>query len=617
MRLTAAHVKKFKSVDDSDIFAIDPGVTALVGKNESGKTAVLHAMYRMNPLSGGHIGDFQELRDYPRRYRARDQREIPEVEPISMTFALDEADVQEFEGQFGAGSLRAHEVTVSKKYGDNMCSWSAFYDTAAIIKQLVSNAGLDDQKFSGETIPALIAKLKADGESGPVALAVELESRIAKECCKLMANQLPRFQYFDEFSTLPGRVSIRTLQTASEGNLSAGDRTALALLRLAGVDTEEFTEENYEHRKAALEGAGNQLTDQLFEYWTQNPELSIALDVEFIRNASDPAQPPEPYLQVRVYNQRHRVTLNMDERSKGFIWFFSFLAAFSEYANDPTGRIVLLDEPGLGLHAMAQHDLLRFIDERLAPYHQVIYTTHSSFMIDPTKLERCRTVEDVDDKGTKVSSDIWSARSDTVFPLLGSLGIDMTESLIKGTDQLLVEGPSEVVYFTVMSDLARSRGKPALDPRWTLTPVGGLDKIPTFLALLNGGKVNMTVVFDVGAGGGQQLDNFIKRGLIDPVQFIPLTEITGTSRADVEDLFDRDWYLKLLNKSKVKRILPTDLSGSGRIVELVENYLGGPFDHFQPANYLLRKGDDLAAEISDACIERFSSLFVKLNALLS
>jgi hypothetical protein len=306
----------------------------------------------------------------------------------------------------------------------------------------------------------------------------------------------------------------------------------------------------------------------------------------------------------------------MSERSKGFIWFFSFLAAFSEYAND-SKLVILLDEPGLNLHAKAQNDLLRFIDDRLAPYHQVIYTTHSLFMIEPTKLERCRTVEDVGDEGTKVSSDIWAARPDTVFPLLGALGVDMTQTLVIGPDQVLVEGPSEVVYFSVLSDLARERGKTSLDPRWTVTPVGGLDKVPTFVALLNGGKLNITVVFDVAAGGNQRLESFITRGVIEENHFIPLTNITGTPEADIEDLFDQAWYLKLLDKSKVKKIPASSLSGTGRIIKQVEDHLGGKFDHFQPANFLLRKGDDLVSEISDDCLDRFSTLFERLNLLLS
>ncbi|MCF2141261.1 MAG: ATP-binding protein [Candidatus Lokiarchaeota archaeon] len=51
--------------------------------------------------------------------------------------------------------------------------------------------------------------------------------------------------------------------------------------------------------------------------------------------------------------------------------------------------MLLLDEPGLSLHAKAQNDFLKFINEKLASNHQVIYTTHSPFMIDPSKLEEC------------------------------------------------------------------------------------------------------------------------------------------------------------------------------------------------------------------------------------
>lgn len=75
----------------------------------------------------------------------------------------------------------------------------------------------------------------------------------------------PQLLYFDEYSALPGRVSIPRLQS-HESDLDSGERTALALLKLAGVDTEDFAEEDYEARKAALEAAGNEITREVFEY---------------------------------------------------------------------------------------------------------------------------------------------------------------------------------------------------------------------------------------------------------------------------------------------------------------------------------------------------------------
>lgn len=97
-------------------------------------------------------------------------------------------------------------------------------------------------------------------------------------------------------------------------------------------------------------------------------------------------------VETRVH--RHLLSLPFDQRSTGFRWFFSFLAAFSEFEHSSNPVIILLDEPGLGLHARAQKDFLRFIEERLSVRCQVAYSTHSPFMIQPDHLERARLVED-------------------------------------------------------------------------------------------------------------------------------------------------------------------------------------------------------------------------------
>ncbi|MEU6323698.1 AAA family ATPase [Streptomyces sp. NPDC047009] len=343
----------------------------------------------------------------------------------------------------------------------------------------------------------------------------------------------------------------------------------------------------------------------------------MELDIEF-KPSPTPPEPhrTEPWLHIRIKNQRHRVTLGMSGRSKGFIWFFSFLAAFSEYTDGTRRRIILLDEPGLNLHAKAQGDLLRYVEERLAPHHQVLYSTHSLFMIQPSKLERCRTVEDVDNDGTQISQELWKARADTVFPLLGALGVDMTQTLVIGPNQLLVEGPSDVVYLTVMSDVVRQTGGTPLDPRWTITPVGGLDKVPSFVSLLGGSDLSIAVLMDVAAGGNQRIAQLAARGLIDSGRLIYLTEITGTGEADIEDLFDVSWYLKLLSASKVGRFTKTQLNGGGRIVKQVEAAHGGRVDHYQPANHLMRSPGTLLDQIDDDTQTRFETLFKRLNGLL-
>jgi len=611
----SARVARFKSVTDSGWFEIDGKVTALVGKNESGKTAVLEAMYRHYPLPSGHHMGFEELRDYPRRYRARDKATIPRTEPVNLTFLIEDEDRAAVAEQFGSNALSCDEVTVSRRYGSKTMLWSPIIDDKAILRHLVDRAGLDPDRYVKDNFDATITALSVDDDAaGAIALAKDLEERdVAADVRVILLRELPRFQYFDDYNILPGSVSVQRLQTVDEADLEAGERTALSLLRLAGVAGAEFTEAEYESRKAALEAAANALTDELFEYWTQNEDLEVELDIEF--RPDPPRGTIEPWLQIRVRNRKHRVTLNMAERSKGFIWFFSFLAAFSEYAGE-NRRIILLDEPGLSLHAKAQNDLLRFIDERLAPHHQVVYSTHSLFMIEPTKLDRCRTVEDIGNEGTRVSQDIWAARPETVFPLLGALGVDMTQTLIIGPNQLLVEGPADVVYLNVMSDLVRRNGGTALDPRWTITPVGGIDKIPTFVALLGSSDLSITVVMDVAGGGNQKITNLVQRGLLDSQRLVPLTDITSTNEADIEDLFAPGWYLKLLDASGVGKIAKSKLSG-GRIVKQVEAALGGHYNHYQPASHLMRAPGTLLDEVDQATQDRFQELFTRLNKILS
>ena len=150
--------------------------------------------------------------------------------------------------------------------------------------------------------------------------------------------------------------------------------------------------------------------------------------------------------------------------------------------------VVLLDEPGLSLHGKAQYDLLRYMREELMPKYQVIYTTHSPFMIEASNLLSCRTVEDVFTKneeilGTKVGDNVLSTDGDTLFPLQAALGYDITQSMFIGEHCLLVEGPSDLLYLQWASTELISRGRKGLDKRWTVTPCGGIAKIYSFMSL--------------------------------------------------------------------------------------------------------------------------------------
>src|SRR4029077_3372121 len=98
-----------------------------------------------------------------------------------------------------------------------------------------------------------------------------------------------------------------------------------------------------------------------------------------------------------------------------------------------------------------------------------------------------RTVEDVvvygqdgrpkEILGTKVGDDVLSTDKDTLFPLQGALGYEITQTLFVGKHTLLVEGPSDLLYLTAFSQALKKDGRTSLDPRWTISTVGGADKV--------------------------------------------------------------------------------------------------------------------------------------------
>ena len=617
MKLLSARSKSYKAITDTGKVKIEEDTTTLVGKNESGKSAFLEALYRVNPAPSGLARKFEELRDYPRRKRNADRDQIPEVEPIEAVFKLEDDDVRAVEEKLGSGIFQSDTITVRRNY-ENTRSWAFDLDEKAVVRQFASDARLpDDTVKRTATLEALLEEINEREE--PTEAIEELRERLVdfnldKEVREILKLRLPDFLYFGNYNTLPGRFSIPEIQQADEDDLSEGERTALAFLRLAGVDAEEFVEEDYETRKAALEAAAVQITDEVFEYWSQNRDLRVDVDVDLKTEQQQNTAVRVPYLEIRIYNDRHRVSLNFGERSTGFVWFFSFLAYFSEFRGRDKRLVLLLDEPGLGLHAAAQGDLLRFIDERLAPDHQVLHTTHSPFMVDATKLDKVRTVEDKDGEGTKISADVLSVSADTRFPLQNALGYLLSQTLFIAPDSLVVEGPSDILYLQIISSHLRSLDRTGLDDRWVLVPAGGMDKIPAIIALF-GSQLNLAVILDVAGSGNQRIDNLVSRGIFERNKLFPLTEFTGTKEADIEDLFDIGFYLELLNESGVATIAESDLPQGARLVKRVEQHTGG-FDHYRPAAYLQREQDTILAKLDDDTLNRFESLFEKVNGTL-
>ena len=133
MKLMSFHVREYQSVWDSGEVEIGD-VTCLVGKNEAGKTALLQALYKINPIIENHA-DFDVTDEYPRKEIGDYQHHVETGarEPataIEVTFELEDPDVAAVSSVFGKGALRSKRLTLLKGYS-NKRSYSLDFDEQA------------------------------------------------------------------------------------------------------------------------------------------------------------------------------------------------------------------------------------------------------------------------------------------------------------------------------------------------------------------------------------------------------------------------------------------------------------------------------------------------------
>lgn len=650
MKLKSAHVTNFRSILDSSPVEIE-ATTCLVGKNEAGKTAFLKALEGLNSVNKAY--KYDRTRDYPRRDLSKYEtlHGGEEATVVSTLWELDEDDLAALTDEFGDAAVTGSEITIRRSYGNNGQNWSIPVDEAAVLERLYERFGLkenDKKPLKDVTTTAraaiVLSKIEEPSEQQAQLLAHIKAYRSSRAIFKgidILQDRVPAFLYFSHYDRMNGELSFdRLRQDQQQNTVDPGDQVFLDFLNYAGTDLDELANATeFEDLNSKCEAAANAITDEIFEYWTQNDQLEIQVTVGEGKADDSPPFNAGTVARARVRNNLHRVSVPFSERSAGFIWFFSFLVKFARLQEHQGDVIILLDEPGLTLHGTAQKDLLRYFKEKLEPKHQLIFTTHSPFMVPADNLSCVRTVEDVvaeDDRGrkksegTKIRGDVLATDPQTNFPILGAMGFELTQGLIIAPDTLLVEGPSDILYLQAVSKRLQTLGRTHLHPKWAICPASGIDKITPFVSLFRGNSLNMVVLTDFERSRRKRLDNLYKARLLEQERIILATEIAHQDEADIEDFFHPELFAQLVNETyglegdhllTAEKLDAAD-TNTARLVKKAEAYfrtLPEPipmFSHFDPSAYLLSNPAllDQESDAVMATLDCFETAFQRIAA---
>ncbi len=352
-----------------------------------------------------------------------------------------------------------------------------------------------------ESLQKAIAAKVFDGQKYKIA---EEEAKIASEkqkryytiedIGKELFKYIPVFEFFEDFSSLlPNKIDLEDLLT--ENHSAEGYKAAQNFLRIAGLDSEFFREKNHRILKQKIENLNGEITINFQDYWRQNVGKDNKIRLNFELEHYDytvPEKSGKPYLEFWIKDKQER--LYPKQRSRGVRWFLSFYLELKATARQNNiDRVMLIDEPGLSLHARAQEDVLKVFED-LKESMQIIYSTHSPHLVDINKLYRILAVQRTDENEENSDTIVLDAKSlhsaslDTLSPIYSLMGTRLNEQqFVQKKNNIIIENAISYYYLTTMSKMMDFGDA-------FFIPATNASNIPVLVNILTGWKLEFIVL---------------------------------------------------------------------------------------------------------------------------
>ena len=233
-------------------------------------------------------------------------------------------------------------------------------------------------------------------------------------------------------------------------------------------------------------------------YCEKNVQIKIAFKKDFIK----------------ILVKTNENTTNISERSNGLRWYLNLFIDI--LANDikNTNVIYLLDEPGVYLHVNAQRELLRLFYELCKNDNQVVYSTHSPYMIDSNNIINIRAIEKDERGNTNIYNTAYdnklnaTSKRETLSPLVQAIGADLRFNIGPQGEKLniVTEGITDYMYYTAMLYYLNVPE----EKMPYIIPAVGAGNINVIVSILIGWGCDFKVILDYDKAGFVECDKLIE-----------------------------------------------------------------------------------------------------------
>ena len=618
MKLIDFRVSMYKGIIDSDWVKVEP-LTVLVGKNESGKTSLLKALHKLNPYNQE---PYEMANEWPRGRRGERSEEHV---VCRARFQLSNQEKSEL-AQIVQRETFSDTVEVSRNYAGTLeinCDSEIFSDKRHYedIDDVLDNLPEVQDEFSNpfnQCVDECLKETRRLAREGRFTELMELAEKhepllqdvlssedppqqmesefidnyvhelsvleevleelptIQSKIHEYIVEHLPTFIYMDDYRAFSGTAQLNEVKSREDNNrLSEEDKTFLTILGLSALDLDELVQlgqgsaEEIEQRQYDLGDGAATLTSTISDRLRQRRyEVDYRADGQrfftFIKDDHDPA------------------LIKLEERSKGFQWFFSFdLMFMHESQGTFEGCVILLDEPGLHLHPDAQKDLLRRLEE-YANGNTLLYTTHLPFMIDLNHPDRIRILKETGD-GIAVTTDFTESPPEAKFVLQAALGMDASQSFLVADRNLVVEGVNDYWVLTELSNLLQQDGEDGLPGDVLITPGGSASTAVHIATIMIGQNLSVVALFDSDDEGRRAQEklnhNWLTQYNETQTETILLGDAVGAcGDFALEDLFPESFITNIVKEAYGKQLAAANideitLQGEDMLWQKIERFM--------------------------------------------